>query len=43
MILSLLVCLLPFIVAKLEGPLAGVEALRDLRSELLGRKEVGTC
>ncbi|XP_076466754.1 exocyst complex component 4-like isoform X3 [Babylonia areolata] len=26
-------------VAKLEGPLAGVEALRDLRSELMGRKE----
>lgn len=26
-------------VAKLEGPLAGVDALRDLRAELLGRKE----
>ncbi|XP_070211781.1 exocyst complex component 4-like isoform X2 [Littorina saxatilis] len=26
-------------VAKLEGPLAGVDALRDLRSELMGRKE----
>ncbi|KAL8567914.1 hypothetical protein ACOMHN_059036 [Nucella lapillus] len=26
-------------VAKLEGPMAGVEALRDLRTELMGRKE----
>lgn len=29
-----------WLVAKLEGPLAGVDALRDLKVELISRKEV---
>lgn len=29
-----------FLVAKLEKPLAGIDALRDLKAELIARNEV---